>query len=50
MLPASSPSIIVAMALLSAVMLPLLFQYASAINAMLAYVLLLLATLVPLIF
>lgn len=50
MLPASSPSIIVAMALLSAVMLPLLFQYASAINATLAYVLLLLATLVPLIF
>ena len=48
LLPAASPSIVVAMSLLVAVMLPLLFQFASAVNAALAYLLLVFATFAPL--
>lgn len=47
-LPAASSSLIVAMVLLSAVMLPILFQYASAVNSALAYVMLIAAAFVPL--
>ena len=49
LLPAASPSLIVAMVLLAAIMLPILMQYASALNSVLAYLLLLLLSFIPLI-
>lgn len=49
LLPAASPSLIVAMVLLAAIMLPILMQYASALNSVLAYLLLVLLTFIPLI-
>lgn len=49
LLPAASPSLVVAMVLLAAIMLPILMQYASALNSVLAYLLLVLLTFIPLI-
>lgn len=46
--PAASPALVVAMTLLSATMIPLLLQYASAINSVLAYLILILVTFAPL--
>lgn len=49
LLPASSPSLIVAMTLLSSIMLPLLFQYASLAQSVLAFILLIVATFAPIV-
>ena len=46
--PAASPALVVVMTLLSATMIPLLLQYASAINSVLAYLILILVTFAPL--
>jgi hypothetical protein len=49
LLPASSPALIVAMTLLSSIMLPLLFQYASLAQSVLAFILLIVATFAPIV-
>lgn len=47
LLPAASPSLIVAMVIISAIMYPLLFQYVSVMQSVLVYILLIISTFIP---